>query len=283
MNLVDMNLVYEHLNDPQVLIIDCRFTLGKPEAGREAYQQEHLPGAFYLDLEKDLSGPVKKHGGRHPLPEPDDLANTLSAIGVDETIHVITYDDQGGCMAARCWWLLTYIGHPNVSVMNGTFHLWKERGYPVTDEVPVPKPRAFKPNIAPDLVADLTEVKQKLNHRGTLLIDSRELKRYLGQEEPIDPVPGHIPGARHFFWKEVLRPNGEWKNTEELKQHFASLPKEKEVIVYCGSGVTATHNVLALKEAGFERVKLYAGSWSDWVSHEENPIATGPEDDLPID
>jgi thiosulfate/3-mercaptopyruvate sulfurtransferase len=277
MNLVEMSWVHEHLNDPRVLLVDCRFTLGSPEAGEKAYRQEHLPGAFYLDLEKDLSGKIQQHGGRHPLPDPEDLAKTLSAIGVDENIHVIAYDDQGGCMAARCWWLLTYLGHPKVSVMNGTFQLWNERGYPVTAEVPSPTPRSFKPHIIAEMAADQDEVKQKMNRQDTLLIDSRELNRYLGLEEPIDPVAGHIPGAVNFFWKDVLRPDGQWKSKEELKHHFSSLPKDKEMIVYCGSGVTATPNVLALKEAGFTRVKLYPGSWSDWISHKENPIATGPE------
>jgi thiosulfate/3-mercaptopyruvate sulfurtransferase len=275
--LADMDWVRDHLHDPDVVIVDCRFVLGKPEAGRKAYSLEHIPGAHYLDLEQDLSGTVREKGGRHPLPDPAVLAKKLEAIGIDETVRVITYDDQGGAMAARAWWLLTWLGHPDVQVMNGTFRLWKEKGFPVTTEIPTAVPRRFNPQIQPHMLADQSEVKQKLASPGTILLDSREEKRYLGIEEPIDRVAGHIPGAFHSFWQNVLNKEGKWKTSEELKDLFTHLDPDKEIIVYCGSGVTATPNVLALKEAGFERVKLYAGSWSDWISDPANPVARGRE------
>ncbi|MFC4546341.1 sulfurtransferase [Paenactinomyces guangxiensis] len=274
-----MDWVAKHLNDPRLCLIDCRFALGDPEAGRRAYRQGHLPGALYLDLEKDLSGPVREHGGRHPLPDIEILARKLGEIGIDENSHVAAYDDQGGAMASRLWWLLTYLGHDCVSVMNGTFSQWQKAGYPVTTEIPATNSRHFPPHPRPHMLASMEEVKQKLHQATTVLVDSRDEKRYLGEEEPVDPVAGHIPGARHFFWKQVQDQNGNWKNAAQLRDHFSPLSTANEIIVYCGSGVTATPNILALKEAGYKNVKLYAGSWSDWISYSDNPIARGKETD----
>ncbi|SEM72522.1 sulfurtransferase [Lihuaxuella thermophila] len=276
--IVSMDWVANHLDQPGLVLVDCRFTLGQPDAGKKAYLHSHLPGAFYLDLEKDLSGPVREHGGRHPLPDIQILAGKLGKIGIDENVHVVAYDDQGGAMASRLWWLLTYLGHEQVSVMNGTFSRWREQGYPVTAELPSAEPRTFIPRTQPRMMADMNEVKQKLHQKETLLLDSREEKRYLGEEEPIDPVAGHIPGAKHSFWKDVHNEQGGWKTPEELRQLFGKFPPANEIIVYCGSGVTATPNVLALCEAGYRNVKLYPGSWSDWISYRENPIARGKEE-----
>jgi thiosulfate/3-mercaptopyruvate sulfurtransferase len=231
-----------------------------------------------MDLEKDLSGPVQAHGGRHPLPDIHQLSQKLEEIGIDEKKTVIAYDDQGGAMASRFWWLLAFLGHPKTFVMNGTFQMWKEKGYPVSKEAPQAKVKTkFQPDPQYHLIADMNEVREKLNSEHTILVDSREEKRYLGEEEPIDSVAGHIPGAKHYFWKDVLDSNGKWKDAKQLEQHFSALPKEKAIIVYCGSGVTAAPNVLALSEAGFPRVKLYVGSWSDWITSPENPIARGKE------
>jgi len=277
--IVSMEWVRDRLDSNEMVIVDCRFVLGQPQAGRKAYEEEHLPRAFYLDLEKDLSGPIGKHGGRHPLPEKETFARTLSALGIDDSVSVVAYDDQGGAMAARLWWLLSFLGHPRTYVMDGSFTQWKANGYPVTSQKPTPSPRTFVPRPKPDWTADFTEVKQIIESGDAVLIDSREPKRYRGEEEPIDAIAGHIPGAKNFFWKDVLRPTGEWKSEEDLKRHFKNIPKDKEVIVYCGSGITATPNVLGLKKAGFPRVKLYPGSWSDWISHPEAPIARGDEPD----
>lgn len=278
--IVGMDWVLEHLQDENVRLIDCRFLLGQPQAGREAYRKDHIPNAFYFDLEQDLSGPIQKHGGRHPLPAPATLAQKLGKIGIDENVHVIAYDDQGGAMASRLWWLLAYLGHEKASVMNGTYAQWKANGYPTTSAIPTAHPRSFHVHLQNHLIASMEEVKQKLHSPQTLLLDSREEKRYLGEEEPIDSVAGHIPGARHCFWKGVLQENGTWKNPDELKQHFAQLPPAEELIVYCGSGVTAAPNVLALQAAGYKNVKLYAGSWSDWISYKENPVARGKENEV---
>lgn len=275
--ILSIDWVRNHLDHPNQVLIDCRFILGQPEAGRQAYEQEHLPGAFYFDLEKDLSGPVQKHGGRHPLPDIEAFSHKLSNIGIDETVRVIAYDDQGGAMASRLWWLLTYLGHPQTYVMDQGFTQWKKKGYPVSAKLPSYTPRTFIPTPNPDVIVDFQEVKQRLGKKDTIIIDSREPKRYRGEEEPIDAIAGHIPGAKNYFWKRVLTDSGAWKDEDQLKQHFQTLPKDQEIIVYCGSGITATPNILALKRAGFTQVKLYPGSWSDWISHSDAPIARGQE------
>jgi thiosulfate/3-mercaptopyruvate sulfurtransferase len=274
-HLVSLDWLHQHLHDPRVIIVDCRFQLGQPDAGRNAYRQDHIPGAFYLDLEQDLSGPLSTHGGRHPLPEPELFAKTVGAIGIDDSVTVVAYDNQGGAMAGRLWWLLTYLGHPQARVLNGSYSLWKKQGYPVSTELPSAQPRLFQPRVQPQMVATMENVKAKLQDPETVIIDSREAVRYRGEKEPIDPVAGHIPGAKHYFFKEAFAEEGQLKQSEALEEHFANIPKDKEVIVYCGSGVTATPNILALREAGYHRVKLYAGSWSDWISYPDNPIATG--------
>ena len=278
-NIVGLSWVLEHLHDPKVAIADCRFLLGQPNAGRKAYEAGHIPGALYWDLEQDLSGPAGKHGGRHPLPDLGVFAIKLGKAGIGNDTTVVAYDDQMGAMASRFWWLLTFLGHERVYVMDEGFTKWKEKGYPVTTEIAKPEPVAFHPNVRSEKLLSVGEVRERLGRPGTVLIDSREPRRYLGIEEPIDRVAGHIPGARNLFWKEVLDEQGRWLKSEALAEHFAAVAPDKdgEVVVYCGSGVTACPNILALTEAGYTNVKLYGGSWSDWISYEENPVATGEE------
>jgi thiosulfate/3-mercaptopyruvate sulfurtransferase len=265
------------LYEPDMVIVDCRFQLGKPDVGREAYAETHIPGAVYLDLEKDLSAPVGEHGGRHPLPDVDALAKRLGQAGISSESRVVAYDDQGGAMASRLWWLLRYLGHSSVYVLEEGFAAWQKAGLLVSSEEKVIFPKVYVPQPQQGMLADMQEVKAKLWAPGVVLIDSREAPRYRGEVEPIDPVAGHIPGARNLFWSEVRRADGSWKDANEQRERFADLSQEDEIIVYCGSGVSATPNVLALSEAGFTRVKLYAGSWSDWISYSDNPILTGDE------
>lgn len=267
----------ERIDDPQVVVVDCRFVLGQPEAGRAAYEEGHIPGAFYVDLEKDMSGPKAEHGGRHPLPDLGTFALKLGEIGVSDAIQVVAYDDQGGAMASRFWWLLHFLGHENTFVLDGGLAAWKAQGLPLTREAPQATPRTFVPRVQSHLLVSMDDVKERLGRPGTVLIDSREEKRYLGLEEPIDRVAGHIPGAVNHFWKEGLRDDGRWKSGSEQRERFQAIRPEDEIIVYCGSGVTACPNILALTEAGFANVKLYSGSWSDWISWPSNPIATGRE------
>jgi thiosulfate/3-mercaptopyruvate sulfurtransferase len=270
--LKSFDWIVEHLNDDHVKMIDCRFQLNNPQAGIEAYKESHLPNALYLDLEKDLSGPVKEHGGRHPLPYIIDLSDKLSSLGIDENVTVVAYDDQNGAMASRCWWLLKYLGHDNAFIMNGSFQSWKSQQLPVSTEVPKVNKKTFKVNIQEHLLADVEDVRVSINNQNTILIDSREAQRYKGEVEPIDKVAGHIPGALHYFWQGNLNSDGTWKQTAEHVERFKELPKNQPIIVYCGSGVTACPNVLALKEAGYQDVKLYSGSWSDWITYKDHPI-----------
>ncbi|RTE09086.1 sulfurtransferase [Paenibacillus whitsoniae] len=276
-NIVSQSWLLGQLGDANIVIADCRFALGQPNSGRTLYEQDHIPGAVYVDLEKDMSGALMAHGGRHPLPDLGGFSILVGNLGIDGTTTVVAYDDQGGAMASRLWWMLKFLGHSEVYVLDQGYAAWKVAGYPVTAEVTQPYPRTFSPKVNRRMLASMDEVKDKLGRPGTVLVDSREERRYLGLEEPIDKAAGHIPGARNFFWKGVLGENGAWKTAAEQEQHFASLRDAEEIIVYCGSGVTACPNVLALNEAGFDNVKLYSGSWSDWISWEENPIATGEE------
>lgn len=278
-NIVSMAWLKEHMGEPDVVIADCRFVLGKPEAGHEAYETSHIPGAVYLDLEKDLSAPVNEHGGRHPLPDIFDLTVALSRAGIGNDTKVVAYDDQGGAMASRLWWLLKYLGHEQVYVMDEGFAAWTNAGYPVTDVIAEPTPAKFLAVVEHTMLVEMDQVQELLGREGVTLIDSREAPRYRGEVEPIDRVAGHIPGAINRFWKDGLTDSGSWKDAAEQAERFDDLDREREIIVYCGSGVTATPNVIALKEAGFTNVRLYAGSWSDWISRPENPIAVGDEEE----
>lgn len=271
--VVDKEWLLKNLHEPKIAIIDCRFSLAQSEKGGQEYGESHLPGAVYFDLEKDLSGAVSEHGGRHPLPNLKEFITKLEQAGIDESTTVIAYDNGEGAFAARFWWMLQYLGHETVYVLDGGFTNWNEANYPVTSEVPVLKKAIFTANIKPELIADVEEVRAVVNGQAqdTVLIDSREEKRYLGLEEPIDKKAGRIPGAINKPWFEGLTA-GRYKSAEDQNNRFSDLPSEDQVIVYCGSGVTAAPNFLALKEAGFEKVKLYLGSFSDWISYEENEI-----------
>ncbi|MFD2670348.1 sulfurtransferase [Marinicrinis sediminis] len=273
---VTMKWLLARLYENDIIIVDCRFQLGNSQAGKEAYEASHLPRAIYMDLEQDLSSPVLKHGGRHPLPNMEAFIDELGKRGIRSDSRVIAYDDQGGAMASRLWWLLKYVGHEHVYVMEQGFTAWQNTGYPVTqDPAPVAIPGSYAAQLQPDMLVSMEEVREQLNQAHTVLIDSREAIRFAGKQEPIDPVAGHIPGARNFFWKEVLKEDGTWKSEQELRELFSDIDAASTIIVYCGSGVTACPNVIALQSAGFPNVKLYAGSWSDWISYRDNPVATG--------
>lgn len=277
-HIVEVEYLKEQLNlaNRNLAIVDCRFSLNDSSEGRRAYEKGHLPGAVFIDLEQDLSSPISEHGGRHPLPDLGELSDKLGKLGIDREIEVIAYDDQGGMFAARFWWLLKVLGHDRVAVLEGGYSNWVKTELTVTKEIPQPTPRQYIAVSQSEWrFVTAEQVKAKLGEPGLQLIDSREPTRYLGLEEPIDKIAGHIPGAVNFFWKDVLASDGLWKNREELHAHFGILDPNKEVIVYCGSGISACPNVLALNLAGFDKVKLYAGSWSDWIIYTENPIAKG--------
>ncbi|SEM51126.1 thiosulfate/3-mercaptopyruvate sulfurtransferase [Mesobacillus persicus] len=275
---VNKEWLVDQLGNGQVKIIDCRFELGKPNEGKRLYQESHIPGAYYFDLEKQLSSPVSTHGGRHPLPDIDQLRLEIEKVGIDNAKTVVAYDGGEGQFASRFWWLLTYMGHENVFVLNEGFKGWEEAGYPTTEDVPELEPASFKVDLQEEMLATYEDVKEIVSNKknSPILIDSRDEARYLGEVEPIDRVPGHIPGAIHKFWAGGIE-QGSFKTEEEQGKRFAELAEDEPIIVYCGSGVTATPNYMALKMAGFHNVKLYAGSYSDWVSYEENPVAKGKE------
>lgn len=264
--------------ESDVVIVDCRFQLGKPDFGREAYEASHIPGAVYLDLEKDLSAPIEEHGGRHPLPDIAQLTGTFSRAGIGNDTRVVAYDDQGGAMASRLWWLLKYLGHEEVYVLDEGFSAWVNAGFPVNAEQRVLIPAQFLATVQHNMLVEMDEVREKLGHEHVTLIDSRDGARYRGEVEPLDKAAGHIPGAINRLWSDGKGAGGKWKSADEQAARFEGLPKDRETIVYCGSGVTACPNVLALQEAGFSNVRLYAGSWSDWISYGDNPISIGNEE-----
>lgn len=273
-NLIQADKLKDLLGEAGVVIFDTRFNLQDVAAGYNAYIEAHIPGAFYLDIDKDLSGPKAEHGGRHPLPDIDALAKKLEAIGVSNKSRIVIYDDAANMYAGRLWWLLRYMGHEQVQLLDGGFSSWLEAGYPVTALIPEPKMAKFKPRLQYHMLVDKDYVRRRMGNPNIVLIDARAADRYRGENETLDPKAGHIPGAVSKPFAENLEGN-RFKDKEALRERFADIPKNKEIIAYCGSGVSANHNLIALEEAGFSRIKLYAGSWSDWVSYPDNPIEVG--------
>lgn len=260
-----------------IVIVDVRFQLTDPDAGKNAYLEGHIPDAVFLDVNKDLSGQVEKHGGSHPLPDRDTLAYKLGEIGIDQNTTVIIYDENNDMFSARCLWLFHYLGHDNAYILDGGWTKWIEEGNEVTADIPKKEAKTFKLNPSKNETVDMLDVKQKMEEKSAILIDSRSRERYLGKVEPLYKKSGHIPGAKNYFWENVFDDEGNWKDTKELKRHFVDLPKDEEIIVSCGSGVSACPNILALKQAGFKNVKLYPGSFSDWISYDDNRLETKEE------
>jgi thiosulfate/3-mercaptopyruvate sulfurtransferase len=268
-----------HLEETHWVVVDCRFRLLEPAFGWRAYCEGHIPGAVYADLNRDLSGPVLAgRTGRHPLPAVDALARTFSAWGIDGAVQVVGYDDSGGSMAARLWWLLRWLGHRAVAVLDGGWQAWLAEGLPVEARPSRRAPRRFEPQVRWELVADADLVNRIRQDPGWRLLDARAPERFRGEEEPIDRVAGHIPGARNVPYAENLGAEGRFLQPDELRQRYARLlgdvPAER-CVCYCGSGVTAAHDVLAIFHAGLGEAKLYAGSWSEWIVDPSRPVARG--------
>lgn len=271
--IVDKEWLLKNLHEPSIRIVDCRFSLADPEKGHQEYSQSHLPGAVFFDLEKDLSGAVAEHGGRHPMPKISEFTFKLEQAGINEHTTLVAYDNGEGAYAARFWWMLQYLGHEKVYVLDGGYKNWYKANYPVTTEIQSFSKTTFNVHIKPELLADIDEVRSVVCGQvpNAVLLDSREEKRFLGLVEPIDKKAGRIPGAINKPWLEGFSEGG-YRSMDEQNKRFSDIDREKQVIVYCGSGVTATPNYLALKEAGFDKVKLYLGSFSDWISYSENEI-----------
>ncbi len=277
--LITSSELAEKLDASDWVVIDCRFSLADPVAGRRLYQQSHLPGARYAHLDEDLSSPVTPTSGRHPLPDPEALCRRLGEWGVTPETQVVAYDDAGGAFASRLWWLLRWLGHESVAVLDGGFSAWVEAGLPTTTEIPRPSSSdyACRSNDGCWLSAD--QLLEGLAAGKLLLIDARDPVRFSGEEEPLDPVAGHVPGAVNATYKANLSPAGRFLSAEALRARFEPLlaaDANRRVIHMCGSGVTACHNLLAMEVAGLPAGKLYAGSWSEWVQDESRPVTVGP-------
>lgn len=279
--LVSVSWLRAHLRDPRVRVLDARYALNDPLTGRIAYLGGHVPGAVYADLETDLSGPVQPDGagGRHPLPDPAALAAWLGSVGVGNDSLVVCYDDPStgqGFYAARAWWLLRWLGHAGVAVLDGGWPAWVAAGGEVSTDDPSPTPVTFVPDVQADFVATAADVQAR--GAGTVLIDSRAPGRYRGEVEPIDRKAGHIPGAVNRDWTGALDGSGHWRDAgaQAARLDAGGAP----TVTYCGSGVSATPNLLARELAGVPLGpdnRLYAGSWSDWISDDARPVATGED------
>jgi thiosulfate/3-mercaptopyruvate sulfurtransferase len=274
--LVSIDTLAENYTNPNWVIVDCHFLLDDLEAGRKAYQRSHIPGAIYAHLDEHLTGPIiPGKTSRHPLPDINAFTITLSNWGIDEDTQVVAYDNRGGAIAVRLWWMLKWLGHDAVAVLDGSFSHWKKAGLPTTDEIPTPQPKTFVPKPRPELIANLEEIETIKQHPKKLLVDSRAAERYRGEIEPIDPVAGHIPGAVNRFYMDNLDENGKMKAIPELKEIFSTLIGDRSpenVIFYCGSGVTSAHNILAMAYVGLGMSKIYPGSWSEWINDPNHMI-----------
>ncbi len=273
---ISVDALRARLGDPDLRLLDVRSVLGSPCAGRAAFDAGHLPGAAFLDLEEDLSAPIGAHGGRHPLPEAAVLAATFAAVGIGDGNHVVAYDAGDAMVAGRVWWSLRWLGHDAVQVLDGGFAAWVAAGVPVTTEGTVHAPAAFEPRPRPEMLVDRADLIAGLGDSDRVVVDARAGERYRGEVEPLDPRAGHVPGAVNYPYAENLD-GGRFRSPEALRERFAPLADAREVVVYCGSGVSAAHDLMALEAAGIHGAKLYAGSWSDWVSHPDAPVALGAE------
>ena len=267
----------EARSSQSLVIVDCRFQMNDKAAGRRAYVAGHVPGACYADLEADLSGPIVPGvTGRHPLPEVSVLTQKLRGWGVHRAARVVAYDDAGGAMAARLWWLLRWLGHDDVFVCDGGYQAWLAAGGEPTSVVQGPTPGDFEPRPHAEFVVSAAEVANR--SESTLLLDARARERYRGDVEPIDAVAGHIPGAVCVPFAENLVAGGSFADPGALAARYRSVVGElppENVVVYCGSGVTACHDILAAEHAGLGLFRLYAGSYSEWIADESRPVNQG--------
>ena len=274
--LIETEPLAELLGTPGLIVLDCRFDLKRPEAGREAWRQSHIPGANYVHLDDDMASPSDASSGRHPLPEIDTFTARLGALGIQMNSQVVVYDDMGGAIAGRMWWLMRWAGHPATALLNGGWSKWTREGRPVSDEMPPESKTRCVASAQDDLWLTTEAVEAALNRDQIQLIDARAPERFSGQQEPLDSVGGHIPGSRNMPFQENLDANGCFKSPEALRQRFAALAEDARPTCHsCGSGVTACHNLLAMAYAGLEPGRLYVGSWSEWIRDPERPIATG--------
>lgn len=269
------------LEQGTVLVCDCRFDLADPDAGRQAYLEGHIPGAIYIDLERNLSAAPNGRNGRHPLPDRFAFAARMAALGVSKGKLVVSYDTSGGYYASRLWWMLRWIGHRDVAVLDGGLEGWTEAARPLRkgEESAAPGDLVASPDAAMP-VSEVAAIEANLDGGALLVIDARTAERFRGAPHPLDTASGHIPGAANRFYQLNLTPQGRFKPADALAREFTAVLGEKpanQIVHQCGSGVTATHNLLAMEVAGLRGSRLYPGSWSEWTSDPARPIATGSE------
>jgi len=267
-----------HLDDPGWVIVDVRHDLVHPDTWGEAqYRAGHIPGARFAHVDADLSAPKNGRNGRHPLPTPEQAAQTFGRLGIDRGKQVVAYDQNNGMFAARLWWMLRWLGHEAVAVLDGGYARWLAEKRPTSQESPVVAPAIFEvQRVAPTVSA--SGVASSLPRHTLVLVDARAAERYRGDTEPIDPVAGHIPGALNRPYSRNLQPDATFRRAAELRSEFESMLHGRavsDVVHYCGSGVSACHNVLAMAIAGYPLTRLYPGSWSEWSADAKRPIARG--------
>jgi thiosulfate/3-mercaptopyruvate sulfurtransferase len=277
--LIQTDMLAARLFDPTLVIVDCRFDLADTGWGERAYAEKHIAGAVYAHLDRDLSGPKNGRNGRHPLPDPHALARTLGSLAIGDGTQVIAYDQDAGMYASRLWWELRWLGHDDAAVLDGGFAKWIREGRPTAAGMERRPARSFTPRPREDMVATLAQVDSRRADKEWRLVDARAPERFRGANETIDKVGGHIPGAVNHFFRNNLNDRGTFMSPDELRVEaraaYGDVPPER-IICYCGSGVTACHNLLAMEHAGMRGAKLYPGSWSEWSSDASRPV--GHED-----
>lgn len=274
--LIDCDSLQAQLHNPAWVVVDCRFDLMQPQAGRAAYGAGHIENALYADLNQDLSAPVTASSGRHPLPEPQQFVQQLAAWGISNDSQVVVYDAGNGMYAVRLWWMLRWLGHDAVALLDGGMAAWLAQGLPLSTNIPLPEPTQFTPSLQVGAAVNLDQVRLGIGNGSMMVVDARAAARYAGEIEPIDPVAGHIPTALNYPFEANLDAAGRFLEPAQLRARFTALADRSEQVVHmCGSGVSACHNLLAMEIAGLSGSKLYAGSWSEWVRQGENPVATG--------
>jgi thiosulfate/3-mercaptopyruvate sulfurtransferase len=279
--LVAVESLQQHLHDPGWCVIDVRHDLMDPDVGPKAYAAGHIPGAVFAHIDHDLSGPKTGRNGRHPLPARADLVQAFRRWGVDDGTQLVAYDAHGGNFAVRLWWLARWLGHTRVAVLDGGWPRWLATTGLASTETPQRPPGRFTDRGAAMPLSTAQDVERNLATRDRLVLDARTPERFRGEQEPIDPVAGHIPGARNRPWQSNLQADQTFKPADTLRAEFAAAlgatPPDR-VVHQCGSGVTACHNLLAMEIAGLAGSSLYAGSWSEWIADPSRPVATGADD-----
>jgi thiosulfate/3-mercaptopyruvate sulfurtransferase len=276
--IISTDELSKHLADLGWVIIDCRFDLAKPDWGFTSYQESHIPGAIYAHIDRDLAGPITPETGRHPLPDVDVMAQQLGRWGIGADTQVVVYDTMGGAFAVRLWWQMRFLGHAQAAVLDGGFPKWQRQGRPTTTGIENRTPAQFIPHPDWSMIVDAKEVERIRQDPAYRLVDARAPERYRGEREPIDPVAGRIPGAINRFHGLNLSPEGVLLPPDTLRAQFHELVGDtppENVIVYCGSGVTSIHHILAMEVAGLPGARLYPGSWSEWIRDPKRPIERG--------